>query len=131
MADGQSMKPDYLTRQFKDLLVKHNLPVIRFYDLRHSGASLLIANGFSLKEVGEWLGHSCITTTNRYAHRLSQATNNMARSVENSLFSKTSNTLEQSLEQDEFEVSATSQKTAQPAQNGLVKRFLDGADNRT
>ncbi|MFB0866556.1 tyrosine-type recombinase/integrase [Paenibacillus oleatilyticus] len=33
---------------------------MRFHDLRHSCASLLLANGVSLKEIQEWLGHSHI-----------------------------------------------------------------------
>ena len=42
---------------------------IRFHDLRHSCASLLFANGVSLKEIQEWLGHSDIATTaDIYSH---------------------------------------------------------------
>ncbi|MFP3388103.1 tyrosine-type recombinase/integrase [Brevibacillus sp. SIMBA_040] len=42
---------------------------IRFHDLRHSCASLLLANGVSMKEIQEWLGHSLFSTTaNIYAH---------------------------------------------------------------
>lgn len=85
--NGSLIQPDYLTRHFKSFLQRNGLPVIRFHDLRHSSASLLIANGCSLKEVGEWLGHSCITTTNRYAHLQYQATVNMANIVNERLFS--------------------------------------------
>ena len=42
---------------------------IRFHDLRHSCASLLLSNGVPLKHIQEWLGHSDFTTTaNIYAH---------------------------------------------------------------
>lgn len=42
---------------------------IRFHDLRHSCASLLLANGVRMKEIQEWLGHSDFSTTaNIYAH---------------------------------------------------------------
>ena len=42
---------------------------IHFHDLRHSCASLLLANGVPLKHIQEWLGHSDFTTTaNIYAH---------------------------------------------------------------
>lgn len=85
--NGSLIQPDYLSRHFKSFLQRKGLPLIRFHDLRHSSASLLIANGCSLKEVGEWLGHSCITTTNRYAHLQYQATVNMANIVNERLFS--------------------------------------------
>lgn len=68
-ADGKPYAPDYITSKFSKLLKKYNLPHIRFHDLRHSCASLLIANGFTLKDIQEWLGHSDFRiTANIYAH---------------------------------------------------------------
>ncbi len=67
--DGHTYSPEYISYRFKKLLKKHNLPHIRFHDLRHSCASLLIAMGWSLKDVQEWLGHSDIQmTANIYSH---------------------------------------------------------------
>ena len=46
-----------------------NLIHIRFHDLRHSCASLLLAKGIPMKAIQEWLGHSNFSTTaNIYAH---------------------------------------------------------------
>ncbi|MBQ9946466.1 MAG: site-specific integrase [Clostridia bacterium] len=67
--DGRPYLPDYVTKKFQKLLKKYDLPHIRFHDLRHSCASLLISKGFTLKDVQEWLGHADIrTTANIYAH---------------------------------------------------------------
>lgn len=42
---------------------------IRYHDLRHRRASLLLANGVPMKQIQEWLGHSDFSTTaNIYAH---------------------------------------------------------------
>lgn len=66
---GTLISPDYLTSAFPKLLEKHNLRKIRFHDLRHSCASLLLANGVPMKQIQEWLGHSDFATTaNVYAH---------------------------------------------------------------
>lgn len=67
--DGRPYSPDYITDKFSSLLRKHDLPHIRFHELRHSCASLLINSGFGLKDVQEWLGHSDIKmTANIYGH---------------------------------------------------------------
>lgn len=49
--DGKLITPNYVTRHFKDILVKNNLPDIRFHDLRHSSASYLLYLGFNMKEI--------------------------------------------------------------------------------
>ncbi|XGA14731.1 tyrosine-type recombinase/integrase [Paenibacillus thiaminolyticus] len=56
-----------MTQHFPIVLKKHELRRIRFHDLRHTCASLLLANGVSLKEIQEWLGHGHYSTT-VYAH---------------------------------------------------------------
>ncbi len=66
---GTLISPHYLTASFSKLLEKNNLRHIRFHDLRHSCASLLLANGVPMKQIQEWLGHSDFSTTaNVYAH---------------------------------------------------------------
>lgn len=66
---GELMKPSYLTGEFPRLLQKNGMQRIRFHDLRHSCASLLLANGVPMKQIQDWLGHSDFSTTaNIYAH---------------------------------------------------------------
>ena len=66
---GEIVKPGFVTAHFSAVLKANNLPHIRFHDLRHSCASLLFAQGVSLKEIQAWLGHSTIgTTANIYTH---------------------------------------------------------------
>ena len=66
---GGIIKPNFVTDHFRLLLEEHGLKKIRFHDLRHTCASLLLANGISMKQIQEWLGHSSIATTgNIYGH---------------------------------------------------------------
>ena len=68
-SDGHPYSPDYISERFSNLLKKHGLPHIRFHELRHSCASLLLNNGCNLKDVQEWMGHSDIQmTANIYGH---------------------------------------------------------------
>lgn len=67
--NGMPYNPDYITSKFSKILKNNDLPHIRFHDLRHSCASLLITKGFSLKDIQDWLGHADFSTTaNFYAH---------------------------------------------------------------
>jgi len=66
---GNRIKPDYITSMFPKFLENNGFRRIRFHDLRHSCASLLLANGVPLKQIQDWLGHSDFAiTANIYAH---------------------------------------------------------------
>ena len=80
--NGKPYTPDFITKKFPKLLKKYDLPHIRFHDLRHSCASLLLASGFSLKDIQEWLGHSDFSiTANIYAHLDTARKTNIAESM--------------------------------------------------
>ncbi len=58
-------------RDFPMLLTRAGLPRIRFHDLRHTCATLLLRRGVHPKVVSELLGHSTVTMTlDRYSHVL-------------------------------------------------------------
>lgn len=66
---GEILKPGYLSSHFVSVIKKHEMPRLRFHDLRHSCATLLFAQGVPMKEIQAWLGHSTIgTTANTYTH---------------------------------------------------------------
>ena len=65
---GKLFRPNFVTEHF-DLIKKFDLTKIRFHDLRHTCASLLLANGVPMKQIQVWLGHSTFSTTaDIYAH---------------------------------------------------------------
>lgn len=83
MANGEKIAPNYLTRNFHSVISKSNLPQIRLHDLRHSVASNLIANGMSIVDVQEWLGHANASTTlDVYSHACKSSKDNIAKSLE-------------------------------------------------
>jgi integrase len=55
---------------FKRAAKKIGMPDLRFHDLRHTTASLIINAGGTLKDVQEVLGHRSVITANRYSHML-------------------------------------------------------------
>ena len=66
---GTPYEPHGLHDDFKRILAKAELPDVRFHDLRHSAASLMLAHGIPLRSIQDILGHSSITlTANLYAH---------------------------------------------------------------
>ncbi len=86
--DGKLIRPEHLSRKFNKIIISNGLPKIRFHDLRHTSASLLISNGFNLKEVSEWLGHADISTTaNIYAHLQYQSKLDIGQKMSDKFFS--------------------------------------------
>lgn len=70
-AHGDFLLPTTLASQFARLLKDVGLPQMRFHDLRHSAATLLLSMGVSMKVVQELLGHSNFSiTANVYTHVL-------------------------------------------------------------
>ena len=68
-AQGRPIDPTNLSRTFATLLHKAGLRRIRFHDLRHSTATLLLEQGVELVVIKELLGHAHIgVTATVYAH---------------------------------------------------------------
>ncbi|MEY8368967.1 site-specific integrase [Anaerovoracaceae bacterium 42-11] len=66
---GRHLAQRDFNKEFKEFLGKYNIEQIRFHDLRHTFATLLIESDVSIKLVQELLGHSNITTSmDIYAH---------------------------------------------------------------
>ena len=71
---GKAFYPESPYLWFRGFLKKHNLRYIKFHDLRHTSATLLINQGVHAKIISERLGHANITTTmNIYGHVLLKA----------------------------------------------------------
>jgi integrase len=69
--NGRPLDPNVLGRRFRKLARKHGHPELRFHDLRHTCATLLLAAGVDAKKVQEIMGHESISTTlDIYGHVL-------------------------------------------------------------
>lgn len=55
--DGEPLHPESISQLFARIVARSGLPPIRFHDLRHTHASLLVAAGIPVKVVSERLGH--------------------------------------------------------------------------
>lgn len=101
--DGSILKPDYVSHKFNQILKNNNLKSIRFHDLRHSCASLLLSNKVSMKNIQIWLGHSSYNTTaNIYTHVDTESKQKSALVIGNSLnFTEPSQDEDEEDEEDE------------------------------
>ena len=85
--DGSVMHPNTPTEQFNDFLERHELKHIKFHALRHTSATLSLLNGANIKQVAARLGHSQLSTTNRYLHAIQEADRTIADSLGNTITS--------------------------------------------
>ena len=99
-ASGKAMDLSTPTQKFPSLLKRYNamidkrikegtateedkLPIIRFHDLRHTSATLLIGNGTDIETIAHRLGHSRVSTTlDRYGHPLPENDVKAAQTLE-------------------------------------------------
>lgn len=72
--NGAPMRPDTFTNRFRRWITTTDLPPVHPHSLRHTNATLLIANGTNIQTVSKRLGHSSSSTTaNIYAHAIQSA----------------------------------------------------------
>ena len=72
-----------MAHAFQAALERAGLPRSRFHDLRHAAATFLLAQGMTLEDVKQLLGHSSITlTSNTYGHVLEQRQRAVARGMD-------------------------------------------------
>jgi integrase len=84
---GTLVNPSNLSKHSFELLrEKAGLPAIRFHDLRHTCATLLLSSNVNLTVVSEMLGHVTIATTlDTYSHVLANMQESAARMLEETL----------------------------------------------
>ena len=79
---GRLILPNRLTHNFIKIIKRNQLRHIRFHDLRHSCASIMLKNGVPMKQIQEWLGHADFgTTANIYSHLDYTAKQNSANTI--------------------------------------------------
>jgi integrase len=82
--DGNMIRPDYVSRKLRQIIKRAGLPPLRFHDLRHTTASILLSKGWTLKDIQEWLGHSDIgVTADIYTHIDISRKQSLAESLSN------------------------------------------------
>ena len=82
--DGNPLHPDSLTSWIRKFVRKYDLPYANIHSLRHTNATLLIANGVNVATVSKRLGHSSTaTTTKTYIHAIRSADEAAAEVLQN------------------------------------------------
>ena len=83
---GGPMSPDSVLRMLQRVLKRAGFPKIRFYDLCHTSATMVLQNGVDVKKVSSMLGHySAGFTLDTYAHVTTDAQLKAAQTMGNIL----------------------------------------------
>lgn len=80
--DGYVMNPHTPTKQFSKFLRRHGIRHLKFHGLRHTSATMLLANGCDIKTVSSRLGHADLETTGIYVHALESTDRTAAKTFD-------------------------------------------------
>lgn len=87
--DGSPINPTTFSQSFGRTLKRNQLPHIRFHDLRHTNATMMLKQKVSAKVASERLGHSTIgITLDLYSHVLKEMQEEAANKLEELIFMK-------------------------------------------
>jgi len=96
--NGLPMFPDTPSKWFRNWLERVGLPKITFHQLRHTCATLLIANGVDIANVSKQLGHADIVTTlNMYTHAVESKKTLAANTMDKIITRKTKQRMHESI----------------------------------
>jgi integrase len=85
--NGTPVHPRNDYRSFREIIRRAGLRTVRLHDLRHTAASVLLAQGVPARVVMEILGHSQISVTlNTYAHVAPEIASDAANRIEGALW---------------------------------------------
>lgn len=90
-SDGSALSPMALSKRYQQFMQKHTSEIryLSLHKLRHTFASIAIANHCDIKALQETLGHKdAMTTLNTYSHGYKKAKENYANLIENNIFKK-------------------------------------------
>jgi integrase len=85
--NGGPMHPDTISGWFHDFIKRKQLPDVCIHSLRHTNASLMVANGIPIKVVSDRLGHASVTTTSNFYLHMIQSADDVAANTLNDILS--------------------------------------------